>query len=276
MRGRHRVRHFIDWLFLFWIALMTGAALFLLLILAGTVAAQGLSPLAAALLRGGIAGAAWRGVVPALADSLLVVGIGAAAAVPVGLGAGFYLSECSGLRMASVIRATADGLSGVPSIVAGLMIYAAVVTAMGRVSALAGGLALATLLAPTLARATEQTLLTLPYGLREGARALGATRAQTLIYIMLPTAGRRLVARVLLALARAMGETAPLLFTAFGAVGEFHGSLSSVAPLPVAVFVGAVAHSAAGRAQAWSAALALLVTVFALYAGARLCAPHAG
>lgn len=267
MRRRNRVRHLTDLLFLVWIGSMTGVALALLVVLAVTVAVQGGSSFAA---HGLTQGMVWRGVWRALGGSLKVVGTGAAIAVPIGLGAGFYLAEHGGLRLAGFIRATADGLAGVPSIVSGLIVFAAVVTAVHAFSPFAGGLALATLLAPTLARAAEQALLALPHDLREGAWALGATRAQTLLRVVVPTAGRELAQRVLLALSRSMGETAPLLFTVLGASGLAHGRAASDAALPLAVFVGALSGHQAAREQAWGAGLALLAVVFALRVGARL------
>lgn len=267
MRRGNRVRHLTDLFFLVWISAMTGVALALLLVLAVSVAIQGGSSFTA---QGVMHEPVWRGVWRALAGSLQVVGTGAVIAVPVGLGAGFYLSENAGLRIAAFIRATADGLAGVPSIVSGLIVFAAVVTAMHAFSPFAGGLALATLLAPTLTRAAEQALLALPHDLREGAWALGATRAQTLLRVVVPTAGRELVHRVLLALSRAMGETAPLLFTVLGASGLAHGPVRSDSALPLLVFSGALSGSQAGRAQAWGAGLTLLAVVFALRMGARL------
>lgn len=216
----------------------------------------------------GIAG----GMANAIVGSLILVGVATIVAVPIGVGSGIYVAEYAGTRFASVIRFISDVLSGVPSIVAGLLIYGLVVVAMGNFSALAGGLSLAVLMLPTLTRTTEQMLVLVPVSLREGALALGATRMQTIMHVVLPAATRGLTTGIMLAIARVMGETAPLLFTAFGNSYWQNGLTTPIAALPLQIFVYATSPYPSWQAQAWTGALTLLGIILLINVTARLIA----
>jgi phosphate transport system permease protein len=151
----------------------------------------------------------------ALVGTLIMVGIGTLVSVPLGILTAIYLSEYSrGSKSARVIRFSAKILSGLPSILAGVFIYSVVVV-LFQFSAIAGGLALGILMLPIIILATEEALLRVPNFLREGSLALGANRTQTVLHITLPTAGPTILTGVMLAVARAAGETAPVIFTAF-------------------------------------------------------------
>src|SRR5205085_5377541 len=134
-------------------------------------------------------------------------------AVPIGIVSGVYMSEYAGTRFASLVRFAADTLNGVPSIVIGVFAYGVAVLPFKQFSALAGGFALGVMMVPIIARTTEELLLMVPGSMREGALALGATRARAVFSVVLPAAAPGIITGVVLALARIAGETAPLLFT---------------------------------------------------------------
>src|SRR5499425_2909820 len=161
-------------------------------------------------------GEAGGGMANAIVGSLLILGIASTIGVPFGIGAGIYLAEFGRNRFGSVIRFTADVLNGVPSIVIGIVAYSIVVLAQGHFSALAGGVALAIMMVPTICRTTEEMLLLVPQAVREAAFGLGVSRWRTTISITLRTATSGVITGVMLAFARVAGETAQLLFTAFG------------------------------------------------------------
>ena len=151
------------------------------------------------------------GMANAIVGSVIVVGLGALFAIPVGIFSGVYASEYHGTRLASSVRFAADTLNGVPSIVVGLFVYAIAVRPFRQFSAIAGGLALGIMMIPLIMRTTEELLLLVPPSLREGALALGATRARAVFSVVVPAALPGIMTGVLLALARIAGETAPLL-----------------------------------------------------------------
>jgi len=207
------------------------------------------------------------GMANAIVGTLLVVGIGAVIAVPIGVAAGLWLAEYGRGRFAVVVRYTADVLSGVPSIVVGVVAYGLIVVPMGRFSAFAGGVALALLMLPTIVRSTEEVVRLVPRSYREAALALGAPRWRVVQQVVLPAAGAGVVTAILLAIARAAGETAPLLFTA---LGNRFWSLSldrPIATLPVMIYDYARAPYDDWNHQAWTGALVLIVLV-ALVSGA--------
>src|SRR5947208_10562714 len=145
----------------------------------------------------------------------MLSGLGAMMAVPIGVMSGMYMSEYAGTRFAALIRFAADTLNGVPSIVIGIFAYGVAVLPFRQFSAFAGGLALGIMMIPIIARTTEELLLLVPGTMREGALALGATRARAVFTVVLPAALPGIITGVILALARIAGETAPLLFTSF-------------------------------------------------------------
>jgi phosphate transport system permease protein len=161
-------------------------------------------------------GMAGGGVLHAIQGTLIVTILAALFALPPGVLAAFYASRYPNTALGIALRFSTDVLSGVPSIVIGLFVYAVIVKPMGHYSGLAGGVALAILMLPTIIRTTEEMLKLVPHSLREGSLALGASEWKTSLSVLFPAALSGIVTGFLLGLARAMGETAPLLFTALG------------------------------------------------------------
>ncbi len=203
------------------------------------------------------------GVANSIAGSLLTVGIASAMGIPFGIGAGVFVAEMAGPKLAGTIRFTADVLTGVPSIVVGIVAYSWVVLKMGHFSALAAGIALAIIMLPIMARSSEEMLKLVPQSQREAALALGVTRWRTILSIVIPAARRGLITGGLLALARAAGETAPLLFTA---LGNRFWSLSvtgkPVDALPLRIYQYGTGPYTEWHQQAWAASFVLVAVVF--------------
>jgi len=202
------------------------------------------------------------GMANAIVGTLIIVGLGALFAIPTGIMSGVYLSEYAGTRLSSAARFAADTLNGVPSIVIGMFIYTIAVLPVKQFSALAGGLALGVMMIPIIARTTEELLLLVPGSMREGALALGASRAQATFSVVLPAALPGILTGVVLALARIAGETAPLLFTSFNN-RFFNTTLTQpTASLTVTVFTYAISPYEDWHRQAWAGALVLVAIVF--------------
>ena len=178
--------------------------------------------------------------------------------VPIGFLGGIYLAEFSGSTVASVVRYAADLLNGVPSIVIGIFAYGMVVLPFKHFSTLAGAFALGLMMIPITLRSTEEFLNGVPRYLREGAMALGASKWKTIASVVVPAAYRGILTAILLALARVAGETAPLLFTAFGNRFWSQGWGQPTASLPVMIFTYAVSPYEDWHRQAWAAGLVLL------------------
>jgi phosphate transport system permease protein len=212
------------------------------------------------------------GMANAILGTFIIVGIGALLSIPSGMLAGIYLAEYGDNRFADVVRFLADVLTGIPSIVVGILAYALVVVPMQKFSALAGGVALAVLMLPTVVRATEEMLRLVPGSLREASLALGAPQWKTILRIVLPTASGGLATGAMLAIARAAGETAPLLFTAFGNSFWNTSLVDPMAAIPLQVFQYAISPYDSWHAQAWAGALVLVVLVLVLNAGVRVVA----
>jgi phosphate transport system permease protein len=212
------------------------------------------------------------GMANAIVGTLIIVGIGALLSIPSGVLAGIYLAEYGDNRFADLVRFLADVLTGIPSIVVGILAYALVVVPMQKFSALAGGVALAVLMLPTVIRATEEMLRLVPGSLREASLALGAPRWKTILRIVLPTASAGLATGAMLAIARAAGETAPLLFTAFGNSFWNTSLVDPMAAIPLQVFQYAISPYDSWHAQAWAGALVLVVLVLGLSAAVRVVA----
>jgi phosphate transport system permease protein len=215
-------------------------------------------------------GEAGGGMGNALVGTLIIIGVGAAIGIPVGVLSGIYLSELGRGRLARVVRFSADVLSGVPSIVVGMFAYAVVVMPMNHFSAFSGGVALSVLMIPVVTRTTEEMLRLVPTTLREAALALGCARWRATLQIVLPTALPGVLAGVMLAVARAAGETAPLLFTAFGSRFWFEGLGKPAASLPLQIFTYAVSPYDEWHAQAWTGALVLVLLIVVLQLGVKL------
>ena len=189
--------------------------------------------------------------------------------VPIGFFGAIYLAEFSGSTMAFVVRYAADLLNGVPSIVIGIFAYAVAVHPFGHFSTYAGGFALGMMMIPITLRSTEEFLLAVPRSLREGAMALGASKWRTIATVIVPAAYRGILTAVLLAVARVAGETAPLLFTAFGNQYWSKGLKDATASLPAVIYSYALSPYEDWHRQAWAAGLVLLVLVLVINIIAR-------
>jgi phosphate transport system permease protein len=210
------------------------------------------------------------GMANAIVGSLIVTGIAAALAIPVGVMSGIYVAEYAGTRLASASRFAADTLNGVPSIVIGVFVYTFVVLSMGRFSALAGGVALGIMMIPLILRTTEELLRLVPSTLREGALALGATRGRAVFSVVVPAALPGILTGILLALARIAGETAPLLFTALNNRFWSTEITQPISTLTVQIFTYAIAPYPEWHQQAWAGALVLVALVLICSVLARL------
>ena len=215
-------------------------------------------------------GEAGGGLANAIVGTLVLIGIAAAIGLPVGIGAGLYLAEYGRSPLATAVRFLSDVLNGLPSIVMGIFAWQFLVRPVGHFSAVAGGVALAAMMVPMVTRTTEEMVRLVPVALREAALALGYTRWRTSISIVLRTATAGIVTGALVAIARIAGETAPLLFTAFG--NQFWSVRldEPIAALPLQIFNYAVSPYDEWHALAWAGALVLIVLVFVISLAARI------
>jgi phosphate transport system permease protein len=198
------------------------------------------------------------GMANAILGSLKLLLLAALFGVPIGLLGGVYLAEFGGRTVPFLVRYTADLMNGVPSIVMGIFAYALLVMPMHHFSTLAGGIALGIMVIPTVLRNTESFLRDVPRALREGSFALGANKWRMVATVVLPAASRGILTGVLLALARVAGETAPLLFTAFGNRYWSPGWMQPTSSLPVIIYTYATGPYEDWHRQAWAAGLVLL------------------
>jgi len=219
-------------------------------------------------------GEAGGGMANAIAGSVLILGIASALGVPIGIGAGIYLAEYGRNRFGDLIRFTADVLNGVPSIVIGIVAYGLVVLTQGHFSALAGGVALAIMMIPTITRATEEMLLLVPNTLREASYGLGVPRWRTTLSISLRTATSGVITGVMLAFARVAGETAPLLFTAFGNQYWNWKISQPTAALSLQVFTYAISPFDEWHRQAWAGALILIFLIVLAVTAVRVATKY--
>ncbi len=202
------------------------------------------------------------GMANAIVGSLILLGIALGVGVPLGLGAGIYLSEYAGARFAMVVRFVTDVMNGIPSIVYGIFAYTLFVVPLKSFSAWSGGFALGIMMIPIVTRTTEQFIRMVPPSMREAGMALGIPRWRVTLGIVLATAKGGVLTGILVALSRVAGETAPLLFTAFG--NRFwHGSLNEpIAALPIQLFAYAISPFDDWHRQAWAGALVLIAIIF--------------
>jgi phosphate transport system permease protein len=219
-------------------------------------------------------GEAGGGMANAIAGSVLILTIASAIGVPIGIGAGIYLAEYGRNRFGDLIRFTADVLNGVPSIVVGIVAYGLVVLTQGHFSALAGGVALAIMMIPTVSRATEEMLLLVPNTVREAAYGLGVSRWRTTLSITLRTATSGVITGVMLAFARVAGETAPLLFTAFGNQYWNWKINQPTAALSLQVYTYAISPFDEWHRQAWAGALILILLIVLAVSAVRIAANY--
>jgi len=209
------------------------------------------------------------GMANAIVGSIVILGIASLIGVPFGVGAGIYLAEFGRNRFGKAIRFTADVLNGVPSIVIGIVAYAIVVLYQKHFSALAGGVALAIMMVPTISRTTEEMLLLVPQALREAAYGLGVPYWRTTLSITLRTATSGVITGIMLAFARVAGETAPLLFTAFGNQYWNMRTDQPTAALPLQIYVYANSPYDDWHRQAWAGSLVLIILIVTAIAAVR-------
>jgi len=246
-------------------ALCTIVAVGILAIILGYIAMRGISSLNFRFLvetprpvgEGG-------GIGNAIVGSAALLALSCAVGIPLGIGTGIYLSEFGRGWFATFVRFLVDTLTGVPSIVTGVFIYAVIVLRMQHFSAYAGGIALALIMIPIVARTTEEMIKLVPHSLREGALALGAPQWRVTLGVVVPAAASGIATGAMLAIARVSGETAPLLFTAFGSRFFPRNLNEPIASLTVQIYNYAISPYDEWHAQAWAATLVLMALILSI------------
>jgi phosphate transport system permease protein len=246
-------------------AVCTFAAVGILLVILSHIALQGVGSLTFRFLvdspkpvgEGG-------GIGNAILGSVVLLGLSSAFGLPLGIAVGIYLSEIGHGRIAGGVRFIVDTLTGIPSIVMGVFVYAIVVLPMKHFSAFAGGVALALIMVPIVARTTEEMLKLVPHSLREGALALGAPQWRVVLGVVVPAAASGIATGAILAVARVSGETAPLLFTAFGSRFFSTDLNQPIASLTVQIYNYAISPYDEWHAQAWAATLVLMTLILGI------------
>jgi phosphate transport system permease protein len=209
------------------------------------------------------------GIGNAIAGSAVLLALACVVGIPVGIATGVYLSEIGKGWFANVVRFLIDTLTGIPSIVTGVFVYSVIVLRMKHFSALAGGIALALIMIPIVARTTEEMIRLVPHSLREGALALGAPQWRVTLGVVLPAAASGIATGGMLAIARVSGETAPLLFTAFGSRFFPNGLNEPIASLTVQIYNYAISPYDEWHAQAWAATLVLMTLILVINVAVR-------
>jgi phosphate transport system permease protein len=209
------------------------------------------------------------GIKNAIVGTLELVGIAAAMGVPIGLLGGIYLSEFGSARTAAAIRFSADVLNGIPSVVIGMFAYAAFVLPVKHFSAAAGGAALGIMMVPIVIRTTEEVLRLVPTSLREASLGLGASKTRTILSVVLPAARGGVITGVLLSTARIMGETAPLLFTAFGSDDMTTKLSQPISSITMKIYQYAISPYQDWIDTAWAGALLLVILIFLISLATR-------
>lgn len=246
-------------------SICTGISLSVLFLILGYIFVQGISSLNWNFLFNLPApvGETGGGIANAIVGTMKMVGLASVIGILVGVGGAIYLAEFGRNRLGFMIRFCADVLNGVPSIVVGIVAYALIVIPMKKFSALAGVIALSFIMIPLVLRNTEEFIRLVPQNLREAALALGVPPWKVTMRIVLPTAARGILTGCLLSISRISGETAPLIFTAFGNRFWGEGWLEPVAALPLMIYTYSVSPYEDWHRQAWSAALLLMLIVLA-------------
>jgi phosphate transport system permease protein len=270
MRKSDRIRRTVSAVMTTLTALCTLVAVGILLIILTYIAAQGIGSLNLSFLidaprpvgEGG-------GIGNAIVGSLVLLLLCSAIGLPIGISIGIYLSEFGGGKFAGLVRFVVDTLTGIPSIVIGVFVYAIVVLPMKHFSALAGGIALAIIMIPIVARTTEEMIKLVPHSLREGALALGAPQWRVTLGVVIPAAASGIATGAMLAIARISGETAPLLFTAFGSRFFSYYLDQPIASLTVQIYNYAISPYDEWHAQAWAATLVLMVLILSINIAVR-------
>ena len=251
-------------------AICTIAAVGILLIILTYIAIQGVNSLSLTFLtdspkpvgEGG-------GIGNAILGSTVLLLLAAAIGLPLGIAIGIYLSEFGSGKFGSLVRFVVDTLTGIPSIVTGVFVYTIVVLPLRQFSALAGGIALAMIMIPIVARTTEEMIRLVPHSLREGALALGAPQWRVTMGVVVPAAASGIATGAMLAIARISGETAPLLFTAFGSRFFSYYLDQPIASLTVQIYNYAISPYDEWHAQAWAATLVLMTLILSINIAVR-------
>ena len=204
------------------------------------------------------------GIGNAVIGSAVLLLLSCVIGIPVGVSTGIYLSEFGGGLFASFVRFLVDTLTGIPSIVTGVFVYAVIVLRMRHFSAFAGGIALALIMVPIIGRTTEEMIKLVPHSLREGALALGAPQWRVTLGVVIPAAASGIATGAMLAVARVSGETAPLLFTAFGSRFFPRNLNEPIASLTVQIYNYAISPYDEWHAQAWAATLVLMALILGI------------
>jgi phosphate transport system permease protein len=273
-REKTRMRVIKDWVFVAVVATLSFLAIVPLVLVLSYIVKNGLSSLSWEFLvelprpvgdKGG-------GVANAIVGSFLLVIIASLPAIPLGVSAGIYLSEREGGRLSFLARLAVEVLHGTPSIVIGIIAYLWLVIRMGRFSALSGGIALGIMMLPVIVRTTEETLKLIPDSLKEASLALGVPYHRTILKVILPAGLGGIMTGVLISVARIAGETAPLLFTAFGNPFMTWNIIKPVNALPLVIYNYATSPYPEWHAIAWGASCVLVGLVLALNLTARIIA----
>jgi phosphate transport system permease protein len=210
------------------------------------------------------------GMANAIAGTVYILAMGSVIGVPLGIGAGIYLAEYGRGRLGDAVRFTADVLNGMPSIVMGIAIYGLIVIRQKHFSALAGALALGIMMIPTITRTTEEILLMVPHNVREAAYGLGIPKWRTTLSIVVRTASSGVITGIMLAFARVAGETAPLLFTAFGNAFWNWDPNQPTAALSLQIFAYAISPFDDWHRKAWAGALVLMTLIVVSVGAVRI------
>lgn len=273
-REKTRMRVIKDWVFVAVVATLSFLAIVPLVLVLSYIVKNGLSSLSWEFLvelprpvgeKGG-------GIANAIVGSFLLVIIASLPAIPLGVSAGIYLSEREGGRLSFLARLAVEVLHGTPSIVIGIIAYLWLVIRMGRFSALSGGIALGIMMLPVIVRTTEETLKLIPDSLKEASLALGVPYHRTILKVILPAGLGGIMTGVLISVARIAGETAPLLFTAFGNPFMTWNIIKPVNALPLVIYNYATSPYPEWQAIAWGASCVLVGLVLALNLTARIIA----
>lgn len=274
----YQFRKAVNKVMLSFCGLSAAAAVIVLVLILGYIAFKGSSALNIQFLTSlpEPVGEVGGGVANAIIGTFILVGLACVLGIPIGLMTGIYLSEFAGQRLGGVVRFTADVLFGVPTIVTGIFVYTLLVLSMGSFSALAGGLALGFIMMPIIARTAEESLRLVPSSLREAGLALGIPRWRVITSIVVPGALAGVVTGIMLSIARVAGETAPLLFTAFGSRLHYQGIDEPIAALTLQIYRYAISPYADWQTQAWGAALLLVMMVLFTSIVARILAGRRG
>lgn len=264
-------RRWTNWVMIGLCAAFTLAAVAVLLLILGYTLSHGFRHLDWGFLTESARpmGEAGGGMRNEIIGTLILVALAGAIGVPVGLLCGIFLAEFGGPKAAGAVRFTADVLTGLPSIVVGVFAYAILVRPLGSFSALAGGVALAIIMIPIIARTAEESLRLVPRSVREGALALGIPKWRAVMSVIIPGASTGIITGVLLAVARVAGETAPLLFTSLGNYFGFQGLLEPSSALPLAIYQNATSPYRVDQEQAWAASVVLVLVILAISMAVR-------